>query len=59
MGGSRSVTGAAVRGDLGWRKLEERSKRADVWEGLEDNRLVKIVVAEKLSMLEMLDGGGI
>ena len=32
LGASRSVPGAAVRGDLGWRKLEERmeGKKADV-----------------------------
>ena len=52
LGASRSVPGAAVRGDLGWRKLEERREGKKLMygkrlEGLEDNRLVKIV-AEKL-----------
>ena len=52
LGASRSVPGAAVRGDLGWRKLEERKEGKKLMcgkrlEGLEDNRLVKIV-AEKL-----------
>ena len=35
LGASRSVPGAAVRGDLGWRKLEDRRElrgKADVWE---------------------------
>ena len=52
LGASRSVPGVAVRGDLGWRKLEERREGKKLMhgkrlEGLEDNRLVKIVV-EKL-----------
>ena len=52
LGASRTVAGAAVRGDLGWRKLEERRKeRKPLYgkrlENLEDSRLVK-VVAEKL-----------
>ena len=52
LGASRSVPGVAVRGDLGWRKLEERREGKKLMygkrlEGLEDNRLVK-VVAEKL-----------
>ena len=52
LGASRSVAGAAVRDDLGWRKLEERREVKKLMygkrlEGLEDNRLVKIV-AEKL-----------
>ena len=45
---SRSVAGAAVRGDLGRRKLEERREAKKLMygkrlEGLEDNWLVKIV----------------
>ena len=45
-GGSRSVTGAAVRGDLGWRKLEERRGVKELMYGKDwktVNRLVKIV----------------
>ena len=45
MATSRPVPGAAVRGDLGWRKLEERRENKKPMygkrlEGLEDNRLV-------------------
>ena len=54
LGASRSVPGAAVTGahDLGWKKLEEKREGKKLMygkrlEGLEDNRLVKIV-AEKL-----------
>ena len=52
LGASRSAPGVAVRGDLGWRKLEEKREGKKLMygkrlEGLEDNRLVKIVV-EKL-----------
>ena len=52
LGASRSVPGAAVRGDQCWRKLEERREGKKLvygksLEGLEDNRLVKIV-GEKL-----------
>ena len=52
LGASRTVAGAAVRGDLGWRKLEERREERKLLygkrlENLEDSRLVK-VVAEKL-----------
>ncbi len=52
LGASRTVAGAAVRGDLGWRKLEERREEKKLLYGkridnLEDDRLVKIV-AEKL-----------
>ena len=52
LGASRTVAGVAVRGDLGWRKLEERREAKKLLygkrlEGLEDSRLVK-AVAEKL-----------
>ena len=52
LGASRTVAGAAVRGDLGWRKLEERREAKKLLygkrlEGLEDSRLGK-AVAEKL-----------
>ena len=52
LGASRSVPGAAVRGDLGWRMLEDRREEERLMygkrlEGLEDNRLVTIV-EEKL-----------
>ena len=48
---SRSIAGAAVRGDQGWRKLEERREAKKLihgkrLEGLEDNRLIKIREAE-------------
>ena len=47
---SRSVAGAAVRGDQGWRTLEERreaKKLENSWlEGLEDSGLIKIREAE-------------
>ena len=52
LGASRSVPGATVRGDLGWRKLEDRREGERLMygkrlEGLGDNRMVKIV-EEKL-----------
>ena len=48
---SRSIAGAAVRGDQGWRKLEERREAKKLiygkrLEGLEDNRWIKIREAE-------------
>ena len=44
LGASRTVAGVAVRGDLGWRKLEERREAKKLLygkrlEGLEDSRL--------------------
>ena len=52
LGAGRTVAGAAVRGDLGWRKLDQRREERKLLygkrlENLEDSRLVK-VVAEKL-----------
>ena len=46
LGASRSVAGVAVRGDLGWKKLEERREEKKVLYGrrverLDDSRLVK------------------
>ena len=46
LGASDTVAGVAVRGELGWRKLEERREEKvlfgrRMWE-LEDERLVKI-----------------
>ena len=51
LGASRTVAGAAIRGDLGWRKLEERREEKKVLYGrrlqrLDDNRLVKQITAE-------------
>ena len=52
LGASNIVTGVAVQGDLGWRKLEERREEMKVLfskrlKGMEESRLVKVVV-EKL-----------
>jgi len=46
LGASRTVTGATVQGDLGWRELEERREAKTLLYGkrLEDSRLVKVVV---------------
>ncbi len=49
------MAGAAIqgRGDLGWKKLEERSEEKKILYGrrlrrLEDGRLVKTFIAEKM-----------
>ena len=52
LGASNIVTGVALQGDLGWRKLEERREEMKVLfgkrlKGMEESRLVKVVV-EKL-----------
>ena len=49
LGASRSVAGVAVRGDLGWKKLEERREEKKVLYGrrverLDDSRLVKVIM---------------
>ena len=49
VGGSSTVAGGAVRGDLGWRKLEERreEKKLFGWrlQRVSEDRLVRKVVA--------------
>ena len=49
LGASRSVAGVAVRGDLEWKKLEERREEKKVLYGrrverLDDSRLVKMIL---------------
>ena len=49
LGASRSVAGVAVRGDLGWKKLEERREEKKMLYGrrverLDDRRLVKMIM---------------
>ena len=51
LGASGTVAGAAVRGDLGWRKLEDRREERKLLygkrlENLEDSRLVKVVAGK-------------
>lgn len=52
LGASRTVAGEAIRGEMGWRKLEERREEKKMlygrrfWE-LGEERLVKLIV-EKL-----------